>query len=229
MCWILCWNTEPAHDSLIWLPSFPKQEADPEPLTPWDSRTLWPGYGRPSPAPSGRAAPPPHPRPPPTSTLHLCTWESSTDPSPWVWESWLHTSPEKNGPRGLYGQTRLTPQAHLLGLKLAHPTIYPTYDLQECLKELILGNRNHRTHRTSMTPDKSRISEKNVSVDPLLVVCQGQKSWTWLTTHYTTNVCKWSCLDQRYTAWYTAAPGATKIKRETVERRKDGRAKLFLL
>lgn len=56
-------------------------------------------------------------------------------PLPWVWESWLRLSPEGRGesqPRGPASSANT--QAHILGLGLSHPNIYPICDQLECVK-----------------------------------------------------------------------------------------------
>ena len=62
-----------------------------------------------------------------------------------------------------------TTQTHILGLGLAHSIIYPIFDLLECVKGLVLWNKNPRI---SMTRDNSTIAERSFGEGPVVTVCQ---------------------------------------------------------
>ena len=53
------------------------------------------------------------------------------------------------------------------GLELSHPSIYPIYELLECMKGLDL---QIQSCRISMTQGNSRISERSLTEDPVLLV-----------------------------------------------------------
>ena len=60
-----------------------------------------------------------------------------------------------------------TIQAQIQGFELAHPNIYPIYELLECMKGLVLQIQNYRI---SMTQGNNRISKRSPSEDPVLIV-----------------------------------------------------------
>ena len=53
------------------------------------------------------------------------------------------------------------------GFELAHPNIYPIYELLECVKVPVLQIQNYRI---SMTQGNDRISERSPSEVPVLMV-----------------------------------------------------------
>ncbi|KAL6035433.1 hypothetical protein STEG23_001178 [Scotinomys teguina] len=72
----------------------------------------------------------------------------------------LALPPHLKGPSQWSGPTNsATTQTYTLSLEIAHPNIYPIYDLLECVKGLFLWNNNHRI---SMTQGNSRISERSL-------------------------------------------------------------------
>lgn len=75
---------------------------------------------------------------------------------------------------GLWNST----QTYILGLGLAHPIIFPIYDLLECVKGLVLQNNSWRI---SMTRGNSGISERSVGKGLGVMVCQ--RPWTIRKTH----------------------------------------------
>lgn len=83
------------------------------------------------------------------------TWKCWSHPSPWVWESWYHTSPIGDGPRSLDSATI---QLHIHVFELAHPQIYPIYDLLEYMKRLVLRESSCGVRTTQ---GNSRISKRN--------------------------------------------------------------------
>ena len=60
-----------------------------------------------------------------------------------------------------------TTQAQIQGFELAHPNIYPIYELLECVKVPVLQIQNYRI---SMTQGNDRISERSPSEVPVLMV-----------------------------------------------------------
>ena len=62
----------------------------------------------------------------------------------------------------------MTNSAAIQGSELSHPSIYPTYDLLERGKELVLWNQSCRI---SMTQGNSTISECSFGEDPVIMVC----------------------------------------------------------
>lgn len=76
-----------------------------------------------------------------------------------------------SGPTSLDRPAQLA-LGNTLSLELAYPNIYPTYDLLEYVKEVILLNHGHRI---TMTPDSSSISERNIGGGGhIMVVHQSQ-------------------------------------------------------
>lgn len=85
-----------------------------------------------------------------------------------------HTSKNKNKTFGLWdtdpGLTNsATIQAQIWHFESVHPNIYPTYELMELMKELVLQNRSCRI---SKTLGNNRIPERSLSDGPVLVACQ---------------------------------------------------------
>ena len=62
-----------------------------------------------------------------------------------------------------------TTQTHILDLELAHPSIYPIYDLLEGLKELVLWTHSPRL---SMTQGSCRIPKRSFGECPVMVMGQ---------------------------------------------------------
>ena len=60
-----------------------------------------------------------------------------------------------------------TTQAQIQGFELAHPNIYPIYELLECMKGPVL---QIQSCRISMTQGNNRISKRSPSEDPVLIV-----------------------------------------------------------
>lgn len=66
------------------------------------------------------------------------TWENSSHPSLPDWEKWLCPLTRKEWFQQPGLTNSVATSVHIQGLELAHPNIYPTYDLRECVKGLIL-------------------------------------------------------------------------------------------
>ena len=60
-----------------------------------------------------------------------------------------------------------TTQAHTQGFELVHPSIYLIYEILEQVKGLVLKNHSYRK---SLTWGNSRIAEKRLGEDPVLMV-----------------------------------------------------------